>query len=94
MVVAVFGPSSINGLFLTCCFPGDFEDGKRPINQSNLSGGTFSIEAPQNLLRTIRNILRTFRLVRNFPVKVAANFLEHSFGALLEKVFASHANPN
>ena len=33
-----------------------------------------------------KNILRTFPLVRNFPLKVAANFLEHSFGAFIEKV--------
>ena len=33
-----------------------------------------------------KNILRTFPLVRNFPLTVAANFLEHSFGAFLEKV--------
>ena len=55
-------------------------------DQSNLSGDTFSIEAPQSLLRTEKNILRTFPLVRNFPLKVAANFLEHSFGAFIEKV--------
>ena len=33
-----------------------------------------------------KNILRTFPLVRNFPLKVAANFLEHSFGAFIKKV--------
>ena len=31
-------------------------------------------------------ILRTFPVVRNFPLKVAANFLEHSFGAFIEEV--------
>ena len=57
--------------------------------QSNLSGDTFSKEAPQNLLRTTLNVLRTFPLVWNFPLKVAANFLEHSFGAFIEKVSPS-----
>ena len=33
-----------------------------------------------------KTILRTFPLVRNFHLKVAANFLEHSFGAFIEKV--------
>ena len=31
-------------------------------------------------------VLRTFPLVRNFPWKMAAIFLEHSFGAFIEKV--------
>ena len=33
-----------------------------------------------------KNILRTFPLVRDFRYKVAANVLEHSFGAFIEKV--------
>ena len=35
--------------------------------------------------KTKKNILRTFPLVRDFPFKVAANFLEHSFSAFIEK---------
>ena len=33
-----------------------------------------------------KNVLRTFPLVRNFPLKVAANFLEHSFATFIDKV--------
>ena len=57
--------------------------------QRNLSGDAFSIEAPQISSKNKKNILRTFPLVRNFPlnlIKGAANFLEHSFGAFIEKV--------
>ena len=32
-----------------------------------------------------KNILRTFPLVRDVLFRVAANFLEHSFGAFVEK---------
>ena len=32
-----------------------------------------------------KNILRTCPLVRNFPLIVAASFLEHSFGAFIEQ---------
>ena len=67
------------------------------MRQRNLSSDTFSIETPQNLLRTKKNSLRTFPLVRNFPLQVAANFLEHSFGALIEKVspfFPAHLSAN
>ena len=52
-------------------------------SQSNLSGDTFSIDAPQKSSKNKKNILRTFPLVRNFPLKVAANLLEHSFGAFI-----------
>ena len=46
-----------------------------------------------------KNFLRTFPLVRNFPLKVAPNFLERSFGAFIEKVspfmptWVWHRNP-
>ena len=33
-----------------------------------------------------KNMLRTVLVVRNFPLSVAMNFLEHSFGAFIEKV--------
>ena len=51
--------------------------GRSRKGQSNLSGDTFSLEAPQNLLRTKRSILRRSPLVRNSPLKVATNFLEN-----------------
>ena len=60
--------------------------GSENEHQSTLSGDTFSLEAPQNLLRIKTNILRTFPLERNFPLEVATNFLKHSFGAFIEKV--------
>ena len=49
-------------------------------SQSKLSGDTFSIEAPQNLLRT--KYSKNISSGKGFPFKVAANFLEHSFCAL------------
>ena len=63
------------------------------ILQSELSGETLSPEAHQNLLRK-NNFLRTSPLVRDFPFKVAANILEHSFGAFIEKGVAIHASLN
>ena len=55
------------------------------LHHSNLSGDdTFSIEAPQ-IFQEQKNILRTFPLVRNYPLKVAANFLEHSFEPFWKK---------
>ena len=55
--------------------------------QSNMSGDTFSIVAPENRLRTRNksNILRAFPLVRNVPLREAANILEHAFGAFIER---------
>ena len=41
-----------------------------------------------------KNILRTFPLVRNFPLKVATNFLEHSFWCVYRKGVAAHAYLN
>ena len=42
-------------------------------------------DAPKSS-KNIKNILGTFPLVRNSPLKAAANFLEHSFAAFIEKV--------
>ena len=55
-------------------------------SQRNLSGDTFSIRGAPKSSKNKKNILRTFPLVRNFLFKLAANFLEHSFGAFIEKV--------
>ena len=41
---------------------------------------------PPKISKNKKNTLRTFPLVRNFPLKVAANFLELSSGAFIEKV--------
>ena len=53
----------------------DFLSYGRKMIQSNLSGDTFSIEAPQNLLRTKRRYSKNISSGKEFPFKSGSKLL-------------------
>ena len=55
-------------------------------HQSNLSGDTFSIEAPQNLLRTKKEYSKNISSGKEFPFKSGSKLLRTFFGAFIDKV--------
>ena len=60
------------------------------LGQSNLSGDTFSIEAPQNLLRT-KEYSKNISFGKEFPFKSGSKLLRTFFWCLYRKGVAIHA---
>ena len=58
--------------------------------QSNLSGDTFSMEAPQNLLRT-KDYSKNMSSGKEFPFKSRSKLLRTFFWCLYRKGLATHA---